>query len=139
MNKAVQRYIEAATDLTQMTKASAEKVVKQLVKQGEAAADNAGDLVEELLDRQKRNREAITSLVKAETDRVVRAMGLASTKEVERLQKQVVDLKKSLAEAEKKAAKPTAKKAAAKKKPAKKSTAKKATKKAAKKATKKSS
>ncbi|MFT5223594.1 MAG: polyhydroxyalkanoate synthesis regulator phasin, partial [Glaciecola sp.] len=35
MNKAMQRYVEAASGLSNLTKASAEKIVKQLVRQGE--------------------------------------------------------------------------------------------------------
>lgn len=145
MNNAMHRYLEAATGLTSMTKASAEKLVKQLVRQGEAATENAGDLVDELLERQRKNRDAVAAIVKAETNRVVKAMGLASVNEVERLQKQVADLKRSLADAEKtaKAAErkadsaarsgraPAAKKAATKKATAKKAGTKKATKKAA--------
>lgn len=128
MNNAMQRYVEAASGLGNLTKASAEKIVKQLVRQGEAATDNAGDLVDELLERQRRNRDAVASIVKAETNRVVKAMGLASVREVERLQKQVADLKRSLAEAEKtaKSAQRTADRAAGSSKPATKATAKKA-------------
>lgn len=142
MNKAMQRYLEAASGLGNLTKASAEKIVKQLVRQGETATDNAGDLVDELLERQRRNRDAVSAIVKAETNRVVKAMGLASVREVERLQKQVADLKRTLGEAEK-TAKSAARKAdkatATTKAPAKKATAKKpaAKKPAAKKATKK--
>ncbi len=161
MNNAMQRYLEAATGLTSVTKASAEKIIKQLVSQGEAATENAGELVDDLLERQRKNRDAVSAIVKAETNRVVKAMGLASVKEVDRLQRQVADLKRTLADAEKTAksaerkaesaskaaaapaAKAPAKKApakkAAKKKAAKKPAAKKTTKKATKKATKKSS
>ncbi len=143
MNNAMQRYLEAASGIGNLTKSSAEKIVKQLVRQGEAATENASEMVDDLLERQRKNRDAIASIVKAETNRVVKSLGLASVKEVERLQKQVADLKRSLAEAEKvaKAADRKADKAtgtktakkATKKKPAKKSTRKKATKKAAKK------
>ena len=127
MNPALQRYVEAASGLTKLTAAKAESVVKGLVKSGEAASEHAQDLVEDLMDRQRRNREAVVSLVKAETKRTVRAMGLATSTEVERLQKQVADLKRQLAQVERDAA--AAKKAAAKR------TAKKSTKKAAKKST----
>ncbi len=141
MNKAMQRYVEAASGLGNLTKASAEKIVKQLVRQGETATDNASDLVDELLERQRRNRDAVSAIVKAETNRVVKAMGLASVREVERLQKQVADLKRTTSEAEKTAkaaerkaekaaaaaaTKPAAKKPAAKKPAAKKPAAKKA-------------
>jgi DNA-binding protein HU-beta len=144
MNKALQRYVEAASGLTNLTTAKAEQIAKQLVKSGEAATDNVGEIVEELLERQKKNREAMAALVKSETTRAVRAMGLATNTEVERLQKQVADLKRELSrvERERGGAKKTAKKSTAKKatkKATKKSTAKKASKKAAKKSTAKKS
>jgi polyhydroxyalkanoate synthesis regulator phasin len=143
MNEAVQKYLQAASGLTNLTKARAETIAKQLVKQGEAATDNVGELVDDLLDRQRKNREAVTALVKAETQRAVRAMGLATTTEVERLHKQVADLKRDLAKVEssgaaktsgKKATSSSAKKSSTAKKSsgkksstAKKSTAKKST------------
>jgi polyhydroxyalkanoate synthesis regulator phasin len=151
VNRALQKYLEAASGLTNLTAAKAERIAKGLVRSGEGATDQVGDLVEDLLERSKRNREAITALVKSETTRAVRAMGLATGKQVERLQKQVVDLKRELrrvedatgteeareapsdagrqaAPAKKSAAKKaTAKKSAAKKATAKKASAKKAT------------
>jgi polyhydroxyalkanoate synthesis regulator phasin len=149
MNPAIQKYLEAASSFTTMTTARAEKVVKQLVKSGEAAGDQVGELVDDLLERQKKNQEAVTSLVKSETTRAVKAMGVASSDEVERLHKQVADLKREVARlqdsaaaaptpAAKKTAKKTAKKSAAKKS-AKKSAAKKTAKKSAAKKTAKKS
>ncbi|MFA9445149.1 phasin family protein [Egicoccus sp. AB-alg6-2] len=146
MNDALQRYIEAASGLTQVTAKKAERIVKNLVRSGEAAGDQVGDLVDDLLERSGRNREAIVALVKAESTRAVRSMGLATNKELERVQKQVSDLKRSLSRsgratsdgsdgapsattpvaAKKTAAKKTAaKKTAAKKTAAKKTAAKK--------------
>jgi polyhydroxyalkanoate synthesis regulator phasin len=140
VNSAVQRYLDAASGLTELTRSKAEQIVKQLVKSGEAAGDQVGELVEDLIERQRQNREAISSLVKNETTRVVHTMGLVTSEEVERLQKQVADLKREVtrleaggasspaAPAKKTAAKKTAtKKATAKKTATKKATAKKAT------------
>ena len=134
MNDALQKYLQAATGLTTLTKSKAENIAKQLVKQGESATDNVGELVDDLLEKQRKNREAVTALVKAETQRAVRAMGLATTSEVDRLQKQVADLKRELAKAESKtsaggssAKKSSAKKSGAKKSSGKRSTAKKST------------
>jgi polyhydroxyalkanoate synthesis regulator phasin len=137
MNKALQRYLDAASGITNLTTNKAEQVVKGLVRSGEAAGDQAEHMVKDLLDRQQRNRDAIVALVKSETTRAVRAMGLATGTEVERLQKQVADLKRELTRVEreaaaaeaaaKKAEKSTAKKSTAKKATAKKSTAKKST------------
>jgi polyhydroxyalkanoate synthesis regulator phasin len=133
VNQAVQRYVEAATGLTTLTTKRAEQIAKQVVKSGEAAQDQMGELVEELLERQKKNREAISALVKSETSRAVRAMGLATNKEVERLQRQVAEMKRELNRVEGQVG--SAKKKAASKKASKKSTSKKASKKASKKST----
>lgn len=148
MNEAIQRYLEAASGVTNLTKDKAEQLAKQLVRSGEAASDQVGELVDQLMERQKRNQEAVASLVKSETSRAIRAMGLASSDEVERLRKQVADLKREIATMDagagpstaKKAAKKTAKKGAKKaaKKRTTKKTAKKGAKKTAKKAAKKS-
>lgn len=147
MNQALQKYFEAATGITSLTKTQAERIVKQMVKQGEAARDQAGDLVDELVTRSRENREQLTKVVKAETQRVISSLGLASQSEVERLNKQVSQLKRRVAEAEKateaagsssSGAKKTSSKKATAKKSGKKSTKKAAKKTAAKKTTKKS-
>lgn len=96
MNPALQRYVDAASGLTNLTTAKAEQVAKQLVRSGEAAQDQVGEIVDDLLERQKKNREAVVSLVRSETDRAVRAMGLATTREVEGLQREVASLKREL-------------------------------------------
>ena len=98
MNDALQRYLEAATGLGNLTKQRAERIARQLVKQGEAASDQVGDLVEDLLDRQRKNREAVTEMVRAETQRVVRKMGLATSTEVGQLEAEVAELRDQLAE-----------------------------------------
>ncbi|MDX1657943.1 MAG: phasin family protein [Nitriliruptorales bacterium] len=98
MNDALQRYLEAASGLGNLTKQRAEKIARQLVKQGEAASDQVGELVEDLLDRQRRNREAVTEMVRAETQRVVRKMGLATSTEVGQLAAEVDELRDQLAE-----------------------------------------
>lgn len=147
VNPALQRYVDAASGLTNLTTAKAEQIAKQVVKSGEAAQDQMGELVDDLLERQKKNREAIASLVKTETNRAVRAMGLASSKELERVQRELASVKRELARVEgqvgtvkKKTAKKATKKAGAKKAGAKKATkkgTKKASRKGAKKATRK--
>lgn len=136
MNSALQKYLEAASGLTNLTAAKAERIVKQLVRSGEAAGDQVGDMVDDLLSKQKQNRDAVASLVKSETTRAVHAMGMATSSEVERLQKQVAELRRELSRLERETGAGPAKATTAKR-ATKKATAKKATKRAAKKATKK--
>jgi polyhydroxyalkanoate synthesis regulator phasin len=141
MNEALQRYLDAASGVTNLTKSKAEQLAKQLVRSGEAASDQVGDLVDQLMERRRKNQEAVSAMVKSETSRAVRAMGLATRSEVERLQKQVADLKREIATMDRGSGAGAAKKAAKKgaKKAAKKSAKKTAAKKTAKKASKKSS
>lgn len=132
VNSALQKYAEAASGLTQLTRANAERIAKQLVKQGEVASNQVSEFASDLLDRSRKNRETLTTMINAEIQRAIKSMGLATHDEVVRLQKQVADLKRQLSSAggsastKKAAAKKNTKKSAAKK-TAKKSSAKKST------------
>lgn len=113
-----QKYLDLATGFTDVTRRSAEGVVRGLVKQGEVAADATERAVDELLQRSEQNRRLIVELVRAETQRAVSALGLASQSEIEALQAKVARLESAptaagppSAPAAKKAA-PAAKKAA---------------------------
>ncbi len=92
----LQRTLEAVSGVTALTRASAERLVRQLVHQGEVAADQVGETVQDLLDRSRRNRDVLTTLVTSEVHRVVRSMGLATNEEVLALRKQVADLKREV-------------------------------------------
>lgn len=127
LNSALQKYVEAASGLTQLTKSNAERIAKQLVKQGEVASSQVSEFASDLLEKSRKNRETLTTMINAEIQRAVKSMGLATQDEVARLQKQVADLKRELQTAKK-----ATKKTAAQKAPAKKTakrTAKKSTKK----------
>lgn len=93
----MQRYVEALNGMTALTRASAERIVRQLARQGEIASDQVSDGVQELLERSRNNRVLLASLVGAEVQRVVRTMGLATSDEVLALRKQVADLKREVA------------------------------------------
>lgn len=96
MDTGMQRYLEAVSGVTALTRAGAERIVRQLVRSGEVASDQVGDAVQELVDRSRRNREVLGTLVSAEVQRAVRTMGLATNDEVLALRKQVADLKREL-------------------------------------------
>lgn len=95
----MQRYLEALNGVTALTRANAERIVRQLVRQGELASDQVADAVQDLLERSRHNRDVLASLVAAEVQRAVRTMGLATHDEVLALRKQVADLKREVARA----------------------------------------
>lgn len=96
MDTGIQRTVEALNGVTALTRANAERIARQLARQGEVATDQVGDVVQDLLERSRRNRELLTTLVAAEVQRVVRSMGLATNDEVLALRKQVADLKREV-------------------------------------------
>jgi polyhydroxyalkanoate synthesis regulator phasin len=128
VDKAWQRYLEAASGLTDMTQQRAERVVKTLVKQGELAAERAEKAVDDLLKRSEQNRKVMSALVRNETEKAVARLGLARQRDLDRLERQIAQLEQKVAaagQAAKKASASTAKKSSARKSSAKKSSAKK--------------
>jgi polyhydroxyalkanoate synthesis regulator phasin len=122
---AFQKYLDAGIAFTNMTRARAEELVAELVKNGEFQGKDAKAKVDELLEKSRKSREALMGQVRHEVTRQLETIGITS---VDDLAKQVADLLGRTAAAgraatAKKAAAP--KKAAAKKSAAKKTAAKK--------------
>jgi polyhydroxyalkanoate synthesis regulator phasin len=128
VNKAWQRYLEAASGLTETTQHRAEQVVKSLVRQGELAAERAEKAVDDLLKRSEQNRKAFSAIVRSETEKAVGRLGLARQADLDRLERKLDRIERDLRAG-------TAKKAAKKKKASKSSAKKTASKRAAKKST----
>lgn len=130
------RYLDAGAAFTQLTQKRAEAIVSELVSAGEVQASQASQAVQDLIDRSRATTEALVAQVRSEVAAQVKALGLATKSDIDRLEKRIDSVSKK-APAKKTAArktaakkstakKSTAKKAAAKKSTAKKSTAKKA-------------
>ena len=96
MNRGVRRSLEVASGLGAMTTQKAEQVVRQLVHSGDETGDEVGERVEDLPER-RGNHASIVALVRGETRRAVRAMGLATADEIEELQRQVGELRREVA------------------------------------------
>ncbi|MEX2328829.1 MAG: phasin family protein, partial [Nitriliruptoraceae bacterium] len=89
MNPAFQRYVEAASGLTNLTAKKAEQVARSLVRSGAAAGDQIGELTEDLMERQRRNREALAAFVRKESERAVGAMGLTTRRDQAALERRI--------------------------------------------------
>jgi polyhydroxyalkanoate synthesis regulator phasin len=149
-NDLLKRLLDAGMTFTAMTQARAEDLIRDLVRAGEVQAEQAQSVIDELVDRSRRNSERLIDAVRAEIRQQMANLGLATKTDVERLERRVADVsaaqgsrrattRKAPARKATKAAKKSggraagAKKASAKKAGAKKASAKKA---GAKKATK---
>jgi polyhydroxyalkanoate synthesis regulator phasin len=123
-----QRYLDVGIAFTNLTRAKAEELVAELVKNGEFQSHDARARVDELLERSRAGREVVTAVVRSEVTRQLESVGITSLEDVAQ---QVASLIGRAAEAGKAAsgttaAKQAAPKQAAPKKAAKKSAAKKA-------------
>jgi polyhydroxyalkanoate synthesis regulator phasin len=116
---ALKKYLDAGLSFTEMTRTRARSIVKDLVAAGELQQKQAAKMVEELVDRSRRNTEDLVSIVRKEVQSQLSNLGLATQADVEAISEQIVALggkpiTKSTGSA-KKSTKAPAKKAAAKK------------------------
>jgi polyhydroxyalkanoate synthesis regulator phasin len=151
-NDLLKRLLDAGMTFAAMTQARAEDLVRDLVRAGEVQAEQAQTVIDELVDRSRRNSERLIDAVRAEIRQQMASLGLATKTDVERLERRIADVsaargtrkatsKKAPARKATKSTKAAAKsgartagarKAGARKAGAKKAGAKKATKKATK-------
>lgn len=118
-NPLIKRYLDAGMAFTQMTQSRAEAIVKDLVKAGEVQAQRTEELVNQLVERSRKNTDRLLEVVRKEVRDQIAGLGLATKDDIARLEKKLASTK---AAPKKKAAK---KKSVAKRSGAKKSGAKK--------------
>jgi polyhydroxyalkanoate synthesis regulator phasin len=118
----LRRMALITSGVAELTRSKAEKVVKDLVKAGDVRRDHASGLVKELMKRSSENRAELTRFVSSEIRNQVEKLGLASTRDLERLERRITRLENN-AKGSKSPSKPSPKKSTAKKATAKKTSA----------------
>ncbi len=103
----LRKYVEAGIAFTQLTKARAEAIVRELVKAGDVQREQAQDRVEELLDRSRKSTEGIAGLVRREIEKQLLSMGFATKDEVDKLEARLEGRLAAMATAAAPAAKPS--------------------------------
>jgi polyhydroxyalkanoate synthesis regulator phasin len=130
-NDPFRRYIDAGAALTQLTRARAEELVQDLVKNGEIQRKEAQTKVDDLIERSRKSTEALLSLVHAEVSNQLSSLGIGSLDDLARQVASLLGRATSANPAKKAGTKKApatntaAKKAAAKQAPAKKAAAQK--------------
>ena len=132
-NEGLRRYIDAGMNLTQITRARAEELVRELIKTGEFERTRAQEWVEDLVRLSRERSEAFVHLVRNEVRSQLDDLGLTN---LDDLAKRVAEILARSSERARKAGQAAtrrgpgrrraAKKAGAKKAPAKKAAAKRA-------------
>ena len=99
MRDALKNYLTLASGLTEVGRQRAMAAAKALVAQGEATAEQVGNLADDLIQTSKANREMVTQLVRTEVERTLNTVGLATADSVERLTKRLQALEGLLRDA----------------------------------------
>jgi len=123
----IRRLALVTSGIVELTRNRAENIVRDLISSGDLSGGQAGQAVKELMERSRQNRREILNLVRSEIRGQIEALGLASKRDIERLERRVARLEGRPSATTKK--KPPKKKTA--KKTAKKKTTKKTSKKTA--------
>jgi polyhydroxyalkanoate synthesis regulator phasin len=92
MRDELRRLALFTSGVAELTRNRAEQIVRDLVGSGDLGRDQAAGVVKELLRRSAENRKELTRFVRSEIRNQIEALGLASKRDVERLERRVARL-----------------------------------------------
>ena len=92
MRDEIRRVVLITTGVVELTRNRAEAIVRDLIKSGELSGGQATQTVKDLMERSKQNRTEILNLVSSEMRNQVQAIGLASKRDIERLERRIARL-----------------------------------------------
>ena len=99
--------------VAELTRNRAEQIVKDLIARGDIGRGDAGTVVKDLIERSKENRKELTALVRGELQDQIGRLGVATSRDLERLERRVTRLEERVKQLRTEAAaKPAAKKTA---------------------------
>jgi polyhydroxyalkanoate synthesis regulator phasin len=108
-----------SSGVVELTRHQAEQVIKDFVKSGDLRRQQASTAAKELVDRSKQNRKELLRFVRSEIQNQIEGLGLATKRDLERLERRVTRLEGDRKSTGSPAKKTSAKKTSAKKTPAK--------------------
>lgn len=114
-NPLIKRFLDAGVQFTEMTQSRAEAIVKDLVKTGEVQGEQAQKFVDELVARSRKNTDKFVEAIRKEVQNQVTNLGLATQKDIARIEKKIAAAKPAKKAVAKKSARKKPTKAAAKK------------------------
>lgn len=95
MLEQIRTLLQTVSGVAEIPRQQAERLAKDLAKQSEAGAALVTGLAEDIVRRSRENAQMVRALVMSEVQRQVKALGLASRDDVERLSRRVRELERS--------------------------------------------
>jgi polyhydroxyalkanoate synthesis regulator phasin len=112
----IRRMTLFTSGVVELTRNRAEAIARDLIKSGDLQASQASQTVRDLMERSRQNRDEILNLIRTEMRNQVQHVGLATKRDVERLERRIARLEHRAAapttakKSHKKSAKKTSKK-----------------------------
>jgi polyhydroxyalkanoate synthesis regulator phasin len=78
--------------VAELTRHRAEQIVKDLVQRGDVRREQASSAVRDIMDISRQSRQELTGFVRAEIQAQVANLGVASKRDVERLERRIARL-----------------------------------------------
>lgn len=88
----LRRAALVTSGMAELTRNRAEQIVKDLVKAGDLGKDQTSGAVKELLRRSAENRRELARLIRAELQTQIENLGLATRRDLDRLERRVTRL-----------------------------------------------
>jgi polyhydroxyalkanoate synthesis regulator phasin len=96
MRDELRRMAMFGSGVVELTRYRAEQMVKGLVSSGDLSPSGAPAMVSELVERSRQTRRELTNFVRDEIKNQIEGLGLASKREVERLERRIARLEDNL-------------------------------------------
>jgi len=88
----IRRMALITSGVVELTRNRAEAIVRDLIKSGDLSGGQATQAVKDLMERSKQNRDEIMNLIRSEIRNQTESIGLASKRDIERLERRVARL-----------------------------------------------
>ena len=82
-------FLEAGKEFSALTRAEAQRLTDQLVREGQLAQDRAQTFVDELVESSKRRADELVDVVRSEFRRQVKSLGIATKHDLARLEERL--------------------------------------------------
>ena len=96
MDNLIKKTILTGLGIASLTKEKAEKLVNNLVKEGEVSQGEGSKLIKELLEKAESNKKAIEKQVEGALKNALKKLNIPSRKEIVDLDKKIEKLDKKL-------------------------------------------
>jgi len=96
MSKLIEKFILTGLGAVSLTKEKVDKIVKDLIKEGEISKGDGARLVREMLNKIESNKKSFEKQVQKSVKDIVKKINVPTRKEITDLKKQIEKLSKKL-------------------------------------------